>query len=86
MYGREELLLTALPFRKKKKAFLLKFDFVLSNTDESKEIFFFNIFYYYVFSSIHLECYPKSPPYLPPDFPTHPFPFFGPGIPLYWDI
>jgi hypothetical protein len=22
----------------------------------------------------------------PPHSPTHPFPFFGPGIPLYWGI
>jgi hypothetical protein len=44
---------------------------------------FFIIMY---FPQLHLECYPKSPPYPPPHFPTHPFLFFGPGIPLYWGI
>jgi hypothetical protein len=28
----------------------------------------------------------KPPIPSPPHFPTHPFPFFGPGIPLYWGI
>jgi hypothetical protein len=30
------------------------------------------------FPQLHLECYPKSLPYPPPHFPTHPFPFFWP--------
>ena len=30
--------------------------------------------------------YPKSPPYLPPHFPTHSLPLLGAGIPLYWGI
>jgi hypothetical protein len=50
-------------------------------------IFFFLIFFIITyFPQLHLECYPKSPPYPPPHFPTHTFPFFGPGIPLYWGI
>jgi hypothetical protein len=50
---------------------------------------YFNIFYYYVFSSITFRILSqKSPIPSPPSphFPTHPFPFFGPGIPLYWGI
>jgi hypothetical protein len=43
--------------------------------------FFFFITY---FLQLHFQCYPKSGP--PPISPTHPFPFFGPGIPLYWGI
>jgi hypothetical protein len=47
---------------------------------------FLNIFITY-FPQLHFQCYPKSPPYPPHHFPTHPFPFFfGPGIPLYWSI
>jgi hypothetical protein len=46
---------------------------------------FFNIFIIMYFPQLHLECYPKGPPYRPP-FPTHPFLFFGPGILLYWGI
>jgi hypothetical protein len=38
------------------------------------------------FPQLHLECYPKSPPYPSSHFPTHPFPFFGPGVPLFWGI
>jgi hypothetical protein len=30
------------------------------------------------FPQLHFQCYPKSPPYPPPHFPTHPFPFFWP--------
>jgi hypothetical protein len=43
---------------------------------------FFIFFIITHFPQLHLECYPKSPPYPPPHFPTHPFPFFGPGIAL----
>jgi hypothetical protein len=50
-----------------------------------KNYFYFNfllgIFLIYIF-----QCYPKSPPYPPPDSPTHPLPLFGPGVPLYWGI
>ena len=28
----------------------------------------------------------QKPPYPTPYSPTHPFPLFGPGIPLYWGI
>ena len=38
------------------------------------------------FPQLHLECYPKSPPYPSSHFPTHLFPFFDPDIPLYWGI
>jgi hypothetical protein len=38
------------------------------------------------FPCLHFQCYPKSPPYPPPQSPTHPFPLFGPGVPLYWGI
>ena len=39
--------------------------------------FFKNIFITY-FPQLHFQCYPKSPPYPPLHFPTHPFPFFWP--------
>jgi hypothetical protein len=48
--------------------------------------YFFNIFYHYVLSSITFRMLSQKSPYPPPHFPTHPFPFFGPGIPLYWGI
>ena len=38
------------------------------------------------FPHLHFQCYPESPPYPPPQSPTHPLPLFGPGIPLYWGI
>jgi hypothetical protein len=43
--------------------------------------FFSLIFFITYFPQLHFQCYPKSPP--PPHFPTHPLPFFGPGVPLY---
>jgi hypothetical protein len=46
----------------------------------------FNIFYYYIFSSITFRMLSQKSPIPPPHFPTHPFPFVGPGIPLYWGI
>jgi hypothetical protein len=45
--------------------------------------FFFFITY---FPQLHFQCYPKSLPHPPPHSPTHPFPFFGSGVPLYWGI
>jgi hypothetical protein len=45
--------------------------------------FFFLIRY---FPRLHFHCYPKGPPYPPPQSPTHPLPLFGPGVPLYWGI
>jgi hypothetical protein len=36
-----------------------------------------NVLFYYIFSSINIQCYPKSPPY-PPPLPYHPIPFFWP--------
>jgi hypothetical protein len=36
------------------------------------------------FPRLHFQCYTKSPPYPPPQAPTHPLPLFGPGVPLYW--
>jgi hypothetical protein len=38
------------------------------------------------FPHLHFQCYPKSPPYQPPQSPTHPLPLFGPGVPLYWGV
>jgi hypothetical protein len=46
-------------------------------------IFIFCIRY---FPHLHFQCYPKSPPYPPPNSPIHPLPLFGPGVPLYWAI
>jgi hypothetical protein len=58
--------------------------------DQSLVLFFFNffknIFYYYVFSSITFRMLSQKSPIPPPHFPTHPFQFFDPGIPLYWGI
>jgi hypothetical protein len=49
-------------------------------------IYLFN-FFYYVFSSITFPMLSqKSPTPSCPHSPTHPFPFFGPGVPLYWGI
>jgi hypothetical protein len=41
------------------------------------------VLFYYIFSS---TTFPKFPPYPPTHSPTHPFPLFGPGVPLYWGI
>jgi hypothetical protein len=55
-------------------------------------LFFFlgGVFFYFLFKyfllCIFLNYISKSPPYPPPHSPTHPFPLFGPGIPLYWGI
>jgi hypothetical protein len=49
---------------------------------ESVGAFFFFNFFYYVFSSITFPM--LSQKYLPS--PIHSFPFFGPGVPLYWGI
>jgi hypothetical protein len=43
-------------------------------------IYIFFLFITY-FPQLHFQCYPKSPPHPPPNSPTHPFPFFGPGVP-----
>ena len=43
-------------------------------------------FFFYVFSSITFPMLSQSPPHPPHHFPTYPFPFFGPGVPLYWGI
>jgi hypothetical protein len=57
--------------------------------------FLLDIFFIYIsflsffirnFPRLHFQCYPKGPPYPPPQSPTHPLPLFGPGIPLYWGI
>jgi hypothetical protein len=49
-------------------------------------LLFLNIIFVTYFPQLHFQCYPKSPPYPPPHSPTHPFPLFGPGVPLYWGI
>jgi hypothetical protein len=46
-------------------------------------VFFFFTRY---FPRLHFQCYPKGPPYPPPQSPTNPLPLFGPGVPLYWGI
>jgi hypothetical protein len=38
------------------------------------------------FPHLYFQCYPRSPPYPPTLPPTHSFPLFGPGVPLYWGI
>jgi hypothetical protein len=50
--------------------------------------FFLAILFFLIrhFPHLHFQCYPKSPPYPPPQSPTHPLPLFGPGVPLYWGI
>jgi hypothetical protein len=48
-------------------------------------ILFFNIFYC-VFSLITFPMLSQKSPITPPHSPTHPFPLFGPGVPLYWGI
>jgi hypothetical protein len=45
-----------------------------------------SIFFIRYFPRLHFQCYPKGPPYPPPQSPTHPLPLFGPGVPLYWGI
>jgi hypothetical protein len=44
-------------------------------------IFLLRIFLNYISNAI-----PKVPHTLPPHSPTHPFPLFGHGVPLYWGI
>jgi hypothetical protein len=39
---------------------------------------FLNIFIITYFPQLHLECYPKSPPYPPPPLPYPPTPTFWP--------
>jgi hypothetical protein len=62
---------------------------------ESHTILFYFILFFYIqtsffliryFPHLHFQCYPKGPPYPPPQSPTHPLPLFGPGVPLYWGI
>jgi hypothetical protein len=49
---------------------------------------FFKFYYIFIryFPRLHFQCYPKSPPYPPPQSTTHPLPRFGPRVPLYWEI
>jgi hypothetical protein len=47
----------------------------------------FFVYFYYVFSSITFPMLSqKSPIPSPTHSLTHPFPLFGPGVPLYWGI
>jgi hypothetical protein len=51
---------------------------------DNSVVFFFFFFFNYVFSSITFPMLSqKSAPH---HSPTHPLPFFGPGVPLYWGI
>jgi hypothetical protein len=58
------------------------------------QLFFFSLHDFYLFIyfityflQLHFQCYPKSPPPpSPPPLSSPPFPFFGPGVPLYWGI
>jgi hypothetical protein len=49
-------------------------------------IVFLNIFLLRNFLNYISNVIPKVPHTPPPHFPTHPFPFFGPGVPLYSGI
>jgi hypothetical protein len=44
------------------------------NLEEWEDVLLF--FFITYFPQLHFQCYPKSPPYPPPHFPTHSFPFF----------
>jgi hypothetical protein len=61
-------------------SFLFFLTFLMPN------LYNFVFFFITYFPQLHFQCYPKSPPYPPPHSPTHPFPLFGPGVPLYWGI
>jgi hypothetical protein len=67
-------------WREKKNYFSSQFKGVMVS-----EFFFSNfllgIFFIYISNVI-----PKVPHTPPPVPPTHPLPFFGPGVPLYWGI
>jgi hypothetical protein len=48
---------------------------------------FFHFFLLRIFLNYISNAIPKVPHTLPPPHsPTHPFPLFGPGVPLYWGI
>jgi hypothetical protein len=49
-------------------------------------LFFSLIFLLHIFLNYISNAIPKASHTLPPHSPTHPFPFFGPGVPLYWGI
>jgi hypothetical protein len=51
-----------------------------------KTIPFFFFFLLRIFLNDISNAIPKVPHYPPPHFPTQPFSFFGPGVPLYWGI
>ena len=48
--------------------------------------FFFLIFLLGIFLIYISNAIPKVPHTTHPQFPTHPLPLFGPGVPLYWGI
>ena len=50
----------------------------VKETSTNRNFFFFLIFFIMYFPQLHFQCYPKSPPYPPLQFPTHPFPIFWP--------
>jgi hypothetical protein len=41
------------------------------NKNRERLFFSFSIFFIRYFPHLHFQCYPKSPPYLPPPLPTH---------------
>jgi hypothetical protein len=47
-------------------------------------LIFFNFFLLHIFLNYISNAIPKASH--TPTSPTHPFPFFGPGVPLYWGI
>jgi hypothetical protein len=47
-------------------------------TDWERIFFFFNFFLIRNFPPLHFQCYPKGPPYPPPQSPTHPLPLTYP--------
>ena len=65
-----------LPFLKSSTS-VMRYDFFVYNL----LFLLLRIFLNYISNVI-----PKVPHTLPPNAPTHPFPFFGPGVPLYWGI
>jgi hypothetical protein len=69
-----------LMFMKKKKALSYLYRLVFKGAIASNLIIII-IILIRNFPRIHFQCYPKGPPYPPAQYPTHPLPLFGPGVP-----